>query len=59
MTWQVVLERATKWVQDLGRTLDYLESRADIEAGHLPLTRADLIRETLEWLDRYHGPVVR
>ena len=29
------------------------------EAGHLPLPRSELIRETLEWLDRYQGPVVR
>ena len=151
MTRQALLERAIKWVQDLGRTLDYLESRDDIdaghvaymglslgpavapfmlaseprfksavliagglggaisstnnrmvsritvpvlllagrydyifpvdtsqvpfmdllgtpgkdkrhvvfEAGHLPLPRSELIRETLEWLDRYQGPVVR
>ena len=151
MTRQATLERAIKWVQDLGRTLDYLESRDDIdaghvaymglslgpavapfmlaseprfksavliagglagstsstnnrmvsritvpvlllagrydyifpvetsqvpfmdllgtpdkdkrhvvfEAGHLPLPRSELIRETLEWLDRYQGPVVR
>jgi dienelactone hydrolase len=151
MTRQALLERGSKWVQDLGRTLDYLESRDDIdtrkvaymglslgssaaptmlaseprfksavliaggmsgsttstnsrmvsritvpvlllagrydyifphetsqqpfmallgtpakdkrhvvyEAGHLPLPRSELIRETLEWLDRYQGPVVR
>ena len=151
MTRQAMLERASKWVQDLGRTLDYLESRDDIdaghvaymglslgpavapfmlaseprfksavliaggmvpsmsytpnrmvsritvpvlllagrydynfpvetsqkpfmdllgtpdkdkrhvvfEAGHLPLPRSEVIRETLEWLDRYQGPVVR
>ncbi len=29
------------------------------EAGHLPLPRAEVIRETLEWLDRYQGPVAR
>ena len=28
------------------------------EAGHLPLPRAKMIRETLEWLDRYQNPVV-
>ncbi len=28
-----------------------------LEAGHAPLPRADLIRETLDWLDRYLGPV--
>ncbi len=146
-TRQAVLARAAKWVQDLGRTLDYLETRGDIdvskvaymglsmgssyapmmlvhedrfevavliaggisgqvnsrlvprikvpllllvgrydyifpvetrqeplmdllgtlekdkrhvifEAGHLPLPRAKMIRETLEWLDRYQNPVV-
>ncbi len=149
MTRQGFQERTTKWVQDLGRTIDYLESRGDVdaenvaymglslgsvtaplmlateprfklavllagglssgrttsrmvprvtvpvlllagrydyifpvetrqmplmdllgtpekekrhvifEAGHLPLPRAEVIRETLEWLDRYQGPVVR
>ncbi len=149
MTRQGIIERTTKWVQDLGRTIDYLESRGDVdagnvaymglslgsttaslmlateprfksavllagglssgpttrrmvprvtvpvlllagrydyvfpvetrqmplmdllgtpekdkrhvifEAGHLPLPRAEVIRETLEWLDRYQGPVVR
>ena len=28
------------------------------EAGHLPLPRAEVIRETLAWLDRYQNPVV-
>jgi len=151
MTRQALLARSGRWLQDLGRTLDYLESRDDIdagnvaymglslgpavapfmlaseprfksavliagglggtisstnsrmvsritvpvlllagrydyifpvdtsqvpfmhllgtpakdkrhvvfEAGHLPLPRSELIRETLEWLDRYQGPVVR
>ena len=35
MTRQALLERAGKWVQDLGRTLDYLESRDDIDAGNV------------------------
>jgi eukaryotic-like serine/threonine-protein kinase len=30
---------------------------AILEAGHTPLPRSDLVRETLEWLDRYLGPV--
>jgi hypothetical protein len=25
------------------------------EAGHLPLPRAEVVRETLAWLDRYQG----
>ena len=35
MTRQAWVERFSKWVQDLGRTLDYLESRDDIDAGHV------------------------
>jgi eukaryotic-like serine/threonine-protein kinase len=31
---------------------------AIFEAGHIP-SRADIIRETLAWLDRYLGPVKR
>jgi len=27
-------------------------------AGHMPLPRAEMIRETLEWLDRFQNPVV-
>jgi pimeloyl-ACP methyl ester carboxylesterase len=29
------------------------------EAGHLPLPRAEVIRETLDWLDRYQGQGLR
>ena len=29
------------------------------EAGHFPLPRGAMIRETLDWLDRYMGPVER
>ena len=147
-TRQAVVARYAKWVQDMGRTLDYLETRGDVDvskvaymglslgsreapimlvyedrfrvavllaggvgrddftsrlvprvtvpllllsgrydyifpvetrqtpfmdllgtpeedkrhvvfaAGHLPLPRAEMIRETLEWLDRFQNPVV-
>ena len=30
---------------------------AILEAGHTPLPRSDLVRETLDWLDRYLGPI--
>ena len=29
------IARTSKWVQNIGRTLDYLESRDDIDAGHV------------------------
>jgi hypothetical protein len=29
------------------------------EAGHLPLPRAEMIKEILAWLDRYQGEVER
>jgi dienelactone hydrolase len=35
ITRQALLARASKWVQDLGRTLDYLENRDDIDAGNV------------------------
>ena len=30
---------------------------AILDAGHTPLPRGDMVRETLDWLDRYLGPV--
>jgi hypothetical protein len=67
------------WSKDLGRTLDYLEMRQDIDsmklaylllgtpdkdkrhviydAGHGNLPRRQEVRESLDWLDRYLGPV--
>ncbi len=27
------------------------------DAGHVPLPRSQLIQETLDWLDRYLGPI--
>ena len=27
------------------------------EAGHLPLPRAEMLKEILAWLDKYQGPV--
>ena len=44
---------------DLLGTPDKDKRHVVFEAGHLPLPRSELIRETLEWLDRYQGPVVR
>ena len=44
---------------DLLGTPDKDKRHVVFEAGHLPLPRSEVIRETLEWLDRYQGPVVR
>ncbi len=44
---------------DLLATADKDKRHVVFEAGHLPLPRSELIRETLAWLDRYQGPVVR
>jgi dienelactone hydrolase len=44
---------------DLLGTPDKDKRHVVFEAGHLPLPRSELIRETLEWLDRYQGPVAR
>ena len=44
---------------DLLGTPDKDQRHVVFEAGHLPLPRSEVIRETLEWLDRYQGPVVR
>ncbi len=30
---------------------------ARLEGGHIPSDRNEIIRETLDWLDRYLGPV--
>ena len=30
---------------------------ARLEGGHIPSDRNEMIRETLDWLDRYLGPV--
>ena len=30
---------------------------ARLEGGHIPSDRREIIRETLDWLDRYLGPV--
>ena len=37
MTRQGIIERTTKWVQDLGRTIDYLETRDDMDTTRLAL----------------------
>jgi alpha-beta hydrolase superfamily lysophospholipase len=44
---------------ELVGTPDEHKRHVIFEAGHLPLPRAELIRETLAWLDRYQGTVVR
>ena len=48
--------RQTPFMDLLG-TPDEDKRHVIFEAGHLPLPRADMIRETLEWLDRYQNPV--
>ena len=45
-------------LMDLLATPDEDKRHVIFEAGHLPLPRAEMIRETLEWLDRYQNPVV-
>ena len=42
----------------LGTPLEH-KRHALFEAGHLPLPRGEMIREILDWLDRYQNPVVR
>jgi hypothetical protein len=47
-------------VRDVRRAVDYLASRPDLQgggrrAGRAP--RAEMIRESLAWLDNYLGPV--
>ena len=49
--------RQTPFMDLLG-TPDEDKRHVIFEAGHLPLPRAEMIRETLEWLDRYQNPVV-
>ena len=49
--------RQTPFMDLLG-TPDEDKRHVIFEAGHLPLPRTDMIRETLEWLDRYRNPVV-
>jgi dienelactone hydrolase len=44
---------------DLLATPDKDKRHVVFEAGHLPLPRSEVIRETLQWLDRHQGPVVR
>ena len=44
---------------DLLGTPDKDKRHVVFEAGHLPLPRSEMIRETLAWLDRYQGPAVR
>lgn len=55
----VPADTSQKALFDLLGTPAELKRRVIFEAGHLPLPRADVIRETLEWLDRYQGPVAR
>jgi hypothetical protein len=45
--------------QELIATPEKHKRHVIFEAGHLPLPRAELIRETLGWLDRYQGPATR
>ncbi len=52
------VETRQKPLMDLLATPDEDKHHVIFEAGHLPLPRADMIRETLEWLDRYQNPVV-
>jgi pimeloyl-ACP methyl ester carboxylesterase len=57
--YMVPADTSQKALFDLLGTPSELKRRVIFEAGHLPLPRADVIRETLEWLDRYQGPVAR
>jgi pimeloyl-ACP methyl ester carboxylesterase len=57
--YMVPVDTSQKALFDLLGTPAELKRRVIFEAGHLPLPRADVIRETLEWLDRYQGPVAR
>jgi len=45
-------------LMDLLGTPEENKRHVVFEAGHLPLPRAKMIRETLEWLDRFQNPVV-
>jgi dienelactone hydrolase len=57
--YMVPVDTSQKALFDLLGTPGTLKRRVIFEAGHLPLPRADVIRETLEWLDRHQGPVAR
>jgi eukaryotic-like serine/threonine-protein kinase len=50
---------AQQRVYDLLGTPPEHKRLATLEGGHIPTDRLGIIREVLDWLDRYQGPVAR
>lgn len=51
------METSQKPMFELFGTPEEDKRHVQFEAGHADLPRSGLIKETLDWLDRYHGPV--
>ena len=53
--YMIPVETAQRPLMKLLGTPEVDKRHVIFEAGHLPLPRAEVIRETLDWLDRYQG----